>query len=275
MIPVVFLHVGSGGDILEKVFKQAKKNNRVILIGDDNTSYLGPLCGIEFVNIQEVIDDDCKEFGDKLYDHLSTNPEHIEKFCFLRWFVVRTFMRKFNFDRIFHADSDVMLYCDVTEENKKYEQFDMTLIHRACGSTSYMSVDSIDRFCNYLIGIYRDKTSFAYDELRAKFNNMRKHNKDGGVCDMTLLERFHYEDTAGGGPCRIGEMSHVFGDATFDHNINVDDGVYEHNGQHKSITFKDGIPYCFHKNLNKQVRFNGLHFQGPAKRLLFGDTDNV
>jgi len=267
-IPVVFLHVGANSPVLEKVIKQANKQNEVILIGDSNTVHLRDECGIGFVDIQKVVDEDFVLF-DKLYDHLSTNPEFIEKFCFLRWFAVRTMMERANLDRIFYADSDVMLYCDVTEENKKFEQFDMTLVHRCCGSTSFMSKESLSTFCDYMLDIYKEKEEFAYGDLLNKFSNMRKHNKDGGVCDMTLLDRFHYEDSKGGGPCRIGEMTHVIEESTYDHNINTDEGIYDHDGRSKNIVWKDGNPYCYNKNLKREIRFNALHYQGPAKQLLF------
>ena len=266
-IPVVFLHVGESNPVLERVIHQATKQNKVILIGDSNTLYLKDKFGIGFIELDAIIDEDFVEFN-KLYEHLSTNPEFIERFCFLRWFAVRNLMEKANIDRVFYADSDVMLYCNVEEENAKYEQFDMTLVHRCCGSTSFFSRKSLSTFCAYLLDIYRDKGGFSYGDLKNKYKNMREHNKDGGVCDMTLLDRFHYEDSKGGGPCRIGEMTHVFDNATYDHNINVDDGVYEHNGRHKTIKFENGEPYCFNKNLNKLVKFNALHFQGPAKLIL-------
>ena len=70
-IPVVFLHVGANSPVLEKVINQANKQNEVILIGDSNTIHLRDQCGIGFVDIQQVVDEDFVLF-DKLYDHLST-----------------------------------------------------------------------------------------------------------------------------------------------------------------------------------------------------------
>lgn len=268
MIPVVFLHLKSANSVNKKVIEQAEKGNKVFLIGDNYTRGLVTSPDESFVDINQVIDDDFMEFT-RLYDHLSTNPKNVELFCFVRWFAIKKFMEVFEYDRIFYADTDVMVYCDVTEEEKKYEQFDMTLIHRCCGSTSFISKTAINDFCSFMLDIYRDKEGHSYGELLNKFSNMQKHNKDGGVCDMTLLEMFHYADSAGGGPCKVGEMTHVIDNSTFDHNINVDDGgVYDHNGHHKNIIFEDGIPYCFHKKLDRLVKFNALHYQGPAKQLL-------
>lgn len=268
MIPVVFLHLKSATLVTEKVIQQAGKENKVFLIGDDHTRVLANSPNVTFVDIGQVMDSDFIEFQER-YEHLSTNPASIELFCFLRWFAIKKFMEAFEYDRIFYADTDVMIYCDVTEEEKKYEQFDMTLIHRCCGSTSFISKTAITDFCNFTLDIYRNKGGHLYGELLNKFSNMQKHNKAGGVCDMTLLEMFHYADSVGGGPCKVGEMTHVIDNSTFDHNINVDDGgVYDHNGHHKNIIFEDGIPYCFHKRLDRLVKFNALHYQGPAKQLL-------
>ena len=81
----------------------------------------------------------------------------------------------------------------------------------------------------------------------------------GGVCDMTLLDRYHQKESWGGPPT-IGEMTHVINDSVFDQNINSKDGLYDFNHELgiKNIEFIDGIPYCYHENLNKKVKEKNL-----------------
>ena len=56
--------------------------------------------------------------------------------------------------------------------------------------------------------------------------------------------------------------------STFDHNINVSYGYDMENGI-KKFKFKEGIPYCYNKTYNLDVKFNCIHFQGqPAKQLV-------
>ena len=75
---------------LELVVKQAKKNNsEVYLIGDEgNLQYATDNHRDMFEYCEGV-----EEF-EKLYQHLSTNQQGIELFCFTRWFILRNFLRK-------------------------------------------------------------------------------------------------------------------------------------------------------------------------------------
>ena len=36
----------------------------------------------------------------------------------------------------------------------------------------------------------------------------------------------------------------------------------------KDFILKEGIPYVFNNTLNKEIKFNSLHFQGGAKNLI-------
>ena len=56
----------------------------------------------------------------------------------------------------------------------------------------------------------------------------------------------------------------IINDSTYDHNINVSDQYFDFNGI-KNIKIKDGYPYVYNHKLNKDIRFNSLHFQGGAK----------
>ena len=58
----------------------------------------------------------------------------------------------------------------------------------------------------------------------------------------------------------------VIDGSTYDHNINVDDGVYEFEDGIKKVNMIEGLPYVFHKTLNKNIRFNCLHFQGHYRK---------
>ena len=270
-IPCVFIHLNDTR-VLHKTIPQALNfNNDVVVIGDEPVSEYCNNNGVKFINYKDLYSNQVIEF-DSNYVHMSSNGFWVEKLCFLRWFLINEYIKQNNIDTVFYCDSDVMLYCDVSEEWKNYDQFDAVLCHRTCGSTSYFTKTGIDNFCNYTQEIYRDKNSYKFDDLAFKWENHKKHNQAGGVCDMTLLDRFHYDDVSGGGPARVGEMTHVINNSVFDHNINVDDGVYAFNETNriKDIQFDNGVPYCYHTILKRKVKFNALHYQGSAKNILLG-----
>ena len=72
----------------------------------------------------------------------------------------------------------------------------------------------------------------------------------------------------GGGPGRVGEMMSNVNNSTYDHNINVSDGDYEFNGVKTVKDYEDGRPSIFNHRLDRDIKFNSLHFQGAAKNMM-------
>jgi hypothetical protein len=157
-----------------------------------------------------------------------------------------------------------MLYVDINEEYKKYEQYDLTLLHRSAAISSFFTKQGLDNFCNFLMNCFTNKQSYNYQKISSHYHVRQKFNLPGGVCDMTYFDFFHYMDDGGGGPGKVGEMMSIIDDATYDHNINVPDQYFDFNGI-KNVKIKDGFPYVYHHKLKKDIRFNSLHFQGGAK----------
>jgi hypothetical protein len=263
MIPVVFIHKGYQ-DYLGYTLKQANKNNEVVLIGDTNPSVNSRT--FEFEPISNNFGE-CDEFR-KHYQHLNTTPIDYEIFCYQRWFILKNYMEKNNKNVVFYADSDVMVFSDVTNEWRKFNQYDMTLLHRTAAIASFITLEGIRNLCKLIMDTYKDKNSYNYKKIASHFHVRRECGLAGGVCDMTLLEFFHYCSDCGGGPGKIGEMMQIIDDSTYDHNINVPDQGFDFKNGYKNYNIKEGIPYVFNHRLNKEIKFNSLHFQGGAKQLI-------
>lgn len=265
MIPVIFIHSGNSF-YLEHTILQACKYNQVILLGNDDIKNKISHDNLSFYNFNDYTKY-VPEFA-SIYEHLSFNGFEYELFCFLRWFMLKEFMETHKFDTIFYVDSDVMLYVDVSKEYPKYDQYDFTLLHRTAGISSFVTKKGINNFCKYTTNIYSNKDSVDYAKLTSKWKLHQKFNLSGGVCDMTLLDGFHYDDVAGGGPGRVGEMMTIINNSTYDHNINVPNQDFDYDGNIKKIEMIKDIPYVYNHNLNKLVKFNSLHFQGSAKKYI-------
>lgn len=265
MIPVVFIHKGYQ-DYLGCTLRQANKNNSIIFIGDTNLPFTSPT----LTNIQ--ISDNfqgCDEFKSH-YQHLNTTPIDYEIFCYQRWFILKNVMEKNNLEVVFYVDSDVMLFTDITKEWDKFNQYDMTLLHRTAAISSYITLKGITHLCNLIMDTYKNKGSYNYKKIASHYHVRRECGLPGGVCDMTLLEFFHYSSEYGGGPGMVGEMMQIINNSTYDHNINVTDQGFTMSRGHKDYKIRDGIPYVFNHRLNKEIKFNSLHFQGGAKELIKG-----
>jgi len=265
MIPVIFIHKGYQ-DYLGSTLKQANKNNNVILIGDTNPPIDSPT--FKFESIGDNFNE-CDEFKNH-YQHLNTTPIGYEIFCYQRWFILKNFMESNNLDVVFYVDSDVMLFVDVDKEWEKFNQYDMTLLHRTAAIASFITLEGIRNLCKLIMDTYKNKDSYNFKKIASHFHIRKECGLGGGVCDMTLLDFFHYCSDCGGGPGKIGEMMQIIDDSTYDHNINVPDQGFAFNNGHKDYNIRDGVPYVFNHRLNKEIKFNSLHFQGGAKQLIKG-----
>lgn len=256
-IPIVFVHYGTQ-DYFKAAVKQSSVKNPVTVIGSDSIE------NSEYFSIHDLTSESRK--FEQIYNHLSTNPPWAELVCFTRWFILRDFMRAKNINVCLHLDSDVLFFGNASEEFKKFDQFDFTLIHRCCGSNSFFTLKGLEGFCDFLMGFYQNKTSYDYERVSAHYHIRNKHGLGGGVCDMTLLEFYAYKICPG----KVGEMMYIVDGSTYDHNINTPDQYYEMDPSKsiKKIQWIDNLPHCRQLSSNKLIRFNTLHFQGQAKQYL-------
>jgi len=253
MIPVIVIHLGSQ-PYYDRVIDQASKYNECVFAIGDSV----PPSHYDIHDYSES----ANKFRD-IYDHLSTNSKKIELMCFQRWFILKDFMEKHGIEVSFHIDSDVMLYANTDTEFPKFEQFDFTLSHRCCGSNSFFTLNGLKKFCGFLINFYMRKNTYEYERIAAHYHVRQKHGLPGGVCDMTLLEYYSYQNCG-----KIGEMMHIIEDSTYDHNINVPDQYFQMDNGTKNFVFVNGTPFVYQKSTGKQIQFKTLHFQGSAKNLI-------
>jgi len=263
MIPVVLIHK-SFQNYVKYSIMQASKNNKVYLLGDVNSNL--NVENFEFINYNGLLSG-CDEFRSK-YVHLSTNSLEYELFCYQRWYILRNFMREKNLDIVFYIDSDVLLFINVEKEWEKFKQFDMTLLHRTAAISSFITYEGVNNFCNLLDSIYDNKNSYPFKKIESHFMVRQKFGLAGGVCDMTLLEYFHYNAECGGGPGRIGEMMVIIDDSTYDHNINAKDQDFSFKNGVKEVKILNKTPYVYSEKMKKDIKFNSLHFQGGSKHLM-------
>jgi hypothetical protein len=263
MIPVILIHKGYS-DYLKYTILQSIKNNYTYLISDTNPNINEN--NFQYVNMDEY-NSTFNNFK-KNYVHLSTNPHDYELFCYQRWFILLEFMKQKQLDVVFYIDSDVLLFVDVNKEWEKFNQFEVTLLHRTAALSSYFTIKGLTSFCNFLENTYSDKNGYAFKKISSHYHVRQECGLAGGVCDMTLFEYFHYSSDSGGGPGRVGEMMHVIDDSVYDHNVNAMDQDFEFIYGKKDFKIKNGIPYVYSNKLKKDIKFNSLHFQGNAKNMI-------
>jgi hypothetical protein len=260
-LPIVFVH-RSNSEHLQYSLAQAKHSNpdsTVFLLGDASNDVY------DFVDHRDLRD----YFGSaaglgKIYKHYSTHGVEFELICFQRWFILRDFLVAHGLDRCLYLDSDVMLYTDVTNDARKFDEFDFTLCWDAVGCVFFLNrLQGLEQFCEFVTDIYSKKEKYQYDRMVSHFAVRTKHGLPGGACDMTAFQFFR-EINFG----QVGEASRVIDGSVYDPNINMPNPGFVMDHEVKKITWRDRQPYGTYVRTGQEVRFNSLHFNGSAKRLM-------
>jgi hypothetical protein len=204
-----------------------------------------------------------QEFA-KIYKHYSTNGIGFELICFQRWFILRDFLVTHDIPQCLYLDSDIMLYADVTNEQSKFNRFDFTLCWNTIGCVFFLNrAQGLDEFCRFLTDVYSQKDKYHYDKMLSHYAVRRKNRLRGGVCDMTAFQLYSEMNFG-----QVGEASHMIDGSVYDPNINMPNPGFEMENGIKKITWKDGQPYGRYVKTGEQIRFNSLHFNGRAKKLM-------
>jgi hypothetical protein len=287
MIPVVFIHRG-GQEYLRTAIKQASRRNEVALLGDQSNRHLNGLC--YWFDWSEFTKRD-RSFRDFLgsYVQMSSGHGEFELAWFERWFAIRNWMKATGQERIFHCDSDVMLYCDVNEAVKTwdmpypYAAFQIPKSQpdyrwSASAHCSYWTKKALDEFCRFSLSAYMERTrGINLNTLATKWRWHQQMRQPGGICDMTLLYLWYSwrkTDAIAFLEEPIINNGKVFDGATFDHNINVaenylPDEYAMSDGGIKAVALNNNGDYMGWNELKGEpVKFHALHFQGGAKGLM-------
>jgi hypothetical protein len=253
-IPIVTIHLADR-EHLGWVLAQAKHSNpksNIFLIGDPSSNHY------RFIEHEDIGNyfQEAQEFQ-KIYRHLSRNSLSYELLCFQRWFVLKKFMESQKIEKCLCIDSDVMLYAPLEEEQKKIADFDWALYNKWVPHCVFVNnLRILDEFCRFLIELYTNSSKLEI--LESEYKNSPT-GKVVNICDMTAFRKFYRLNSS-----KIGDLSKIINDSTYDKNINRSEGFEMYNGI-KNIFFIEKQPFGRHLELNKEIKFNAIHFQGYAK----------
>ncbi len=256
-LPIVFIHYGNS-DYLPFTLGQAKlwsMASPIVLIGD-KTNNLFPF--VTHVNMNSY-GRQAAEFQ-KIYKHMSPNGAPYELFCFVRWFLLRDFMKAHGLQRIVHVDSDVLMYVDVNKEQENWRDYELTLVNGVCAGNMFVNgLKGMEGLCDVIWDLYAGADSAQ--RLAEIYAWRQKTNE--GISDMVALKAYYDANRA-----KVAEMTGIQPDGSYwDANIHLSEGFELFDGR-KVARFVDRVPYCRRLDTGRSVRFKGLHFQGVAKEYI-------
>lgn len=256
--PVIFIHKGDHYYLnysLNQV-KITNPNNPIYLITDTITNRY-PF--VNYIDINKYFNG-ANEFA-KVYKHMSTNGFDNELFCFQRWYILKEFCNEKKLTDFLYLDSDLLIYCNVDAVFGQLKEYDFTISKKLSPHCCYFpSLEKLNKFCEFIPKLYTD--SNYINRFLTKHKHHLDNNLPGGVCDMTAFNEYQKEPAI-----KVKDLSIIEGDEVFDDNINDADGFLAENGI-KKLSLEQGFYYGTLKENNKKVKFNTLHFQGPAKKYI-------
>ncbi|MDF2529389.1 MAG: hypothetical protein K0Q57_269 [Gammaproteobacteria bacterium] len=255
-LPIIFLHQGNSPYLWFSI-RQAKFFNpesEIILLGDSSNQHL-PF--VRHYCINEYFEQ-AKIFASS-YKHMSTNSYQFELLCFQRWFILLEFLQKNKINQCVQLDTDLMVYCDLSQIQECFAHASMTLVKGHGPQTSYInSVDGLARICQFLLESYQNP--HAFNRLKNWYERYSSTHKVGGVCDMIVLN-FYKQDH----PSEISSMENDIG--FFDDNFARPEGFLFQNGK-KTLFWQQNLPYVKAIETQGMVRLFTMHFQGHSKRFI-------
>ena len=259
--PIIFLQQGAPTALshLNCALLQARWWNpqrESFVIGDEECRAALVVPGVEFVPIEDFR----SSAGElrKVYVHLSANSPGFELFCLERWFVLRDFLQQRHLESVWHFDSDVMVYEDLSSEEARIDGVDFTFT-KISGHNAYFRINALDQFCSFILKCYRAEPQTQW--LQASQAARLAAGNPDTISDMFFIGEFKKLD----GLRSLDFSVPASGQSAFDTNIRFSNG-YEMDGDLKQITFTDQQPYGLDIETQQLQRFATLHFQYFAKQ---------
>lgn len=168
------------------------------------------------------------------------------------WLILADWMNQTGTEFVCCLDTDVLLFADVTKECQHWRQFDISWCNPlgTNQAPTFVSRSAMVEFAGWLLAMYQktmNVTNACFEESKCCMSSfrwwsiMRPDLKIGNLCD-------------------------VIEGATWDHNLAMSYGSYDHDGIGKVTVFKNGQPY-WNRN-GESVRVRALHMWGHYKSKL-------
>ncbi len=230
--------------------------------------------GIHYYQLKDF-QSSCVEFQ-KRYFHFSVNPLWYERFCFERWFILQAFARKMNYQRLIHFDSDVLIYSDLAEATKPFDNSSYASLYGSWGTVLFNDMKVLDAFLDMTMEMYARNSPLWFTAMqRVGFLSPYNGGPSAGLDNISdmfvqrLIPLMHKNFT-------YADLYKVTNSSVFDRNINVckpeteHDPEFESNGVMKNVLWDEGVPFVRELPRGERVRFHCLHFQGNAKEVMPG-----
>lgn len=265
-IPVFVFHKGNPDYLKKMVDFAVISNNEIHLVGNDENKNVSAI----WANADDYLSDSFYEF-EKAFIQLSDYSYDFDMMCFKRFYIMLEYMKKNKLDEMIFADSDMLIFTDLTEFFRKNKcKVSLSIPKRqenfrwaAQASCSYWTIEYLEDFLLFVIDMYKNHI----DVLKEKYAYHIANAAKGGVCDMTLLYLWSREKEG-----VLNTAMDVDG-VVLDHVVGRSDNYLDNEYAFhkilkvKKVKFKNKKPY-FIRDDGTEIMAATIHCQGSTKSLI-------
>jgi len=250
-------------------------NNTVIIIGTPDMKFLeDEIQNVQYINKEEFSELESIKSYKHHFKNYSLFNDDFAWYCTERMFIVEKFMEQYNYDQVFHIDTDNVVLIDINkikfEKKTAYHisQFQNQFSMDASLHSGLLNLDFCKTFNKLYEDIYINKSKFHL--IEEKYKHHIENNLKGGVCDMTmyyLIDKLNLIDVQN----LMKPVQDKLGNSyIFVNNINLPEGYF---GKQNFKFSRKKVKiikkkYIYDEINNQKISIAGIHFQGTAKKYL-------
>lgn len=209
---------------------------------------------------------------DELWFNISRNRSECELGSIQRWMVLRNYLRSENVSRCFSADSDLLIYCNITEAQKNFQTVDCTLADQAWSSLFLNNIAVLNVFHDFILEAFR-RTSDVWWKILEAINIFNTREPIGNLADTVLIKLFINEYAASHG-FRWQNTNEIVNGSVFCPDLRSSSLPFEMEPESqdpfdarplRKTFWQNGLPHARLRENGNLIRLNVLHFRGFLK----------
>ncbi|HZD53067.1 MAG TPA: hypothetical protein VE175_08470 [Woeseiaceae bacterium] len=262
--PIVLIHYGNSS-YLPYVIEIAKRFNphkEIIFLGDEENAYLESF-GVSHYRFATSCGSPELELFDRLYPRI-VNPSYPKsrwaQFVLQRWFMINTFIHKYNIDQFWTFDSDNFILTDLQFYEEEFARYDCTSqCSGRCMNGFVSSQGIVQRYIEKIIELLSDDNHVKH------WHGLYKSDPSLFYNEMEAFAVFVEQEAVRNLP-----LAQIRDGRTFDDSITYENGMlmYEKTikGRRvKKLYINDGEMYCKHLESDRLVKMDNLNLSWMPK----------
>lgn len=220
-VPIIFVHYGDSKELSDslKIARESNPHTQIILLGDISNQKYGKIYNIDFKEFKDYSCDETNSFLRK-FQYIRGGVNHgclppkkfearceFEKFCFLRWFYIYSYVRVNKLKSIWYFDSDTWILKNLSEIEQNFKEYECMQMNANGPAKGYITDVFLRKYLKTAREIFDDPSYLRY------MIEQTGYHPDFTLCDMSAFYKCKQEQPLLIAPSILHDEKMVFDDA--------------------------------------------------------------